>query len=463
MNTKEGGVFLRNYNFHGLLEWREFELLVCDLVQVKEGIILETFKEGRDYGIDGLYQDEKHKIIVQVKRHKPDLNRLLNHLKNNELPKIGKLNPNRYILGLSMDLKPGEKKKIKKLFEGYIQVENDIIDQIDMNNLLSLPQYKHVELSCLKLWVPSINVFQKTLRETVHSALYKESEMEFHEAIKRSKTFVPTRIYRKALQHFYQKNVIILSGEPGVGKTTMAHLLALAFLQPNNLDGYVWANSIKDVYTLIQDDQVQIVIFDDFWGSIFENENRRRNHGNQLKTLLNLIIDSNGRHRLILTTREYVLQQGLQKNLLLKETLEQYSMIFTIEEYGYDEKASMFFNHIYTSTLEYPYVEYLYRRSDKIIYHTNYNPRVLATFLDRERKIGITPEDYFYELCSYLDYPTAFWEDVFIELSEEARIVAILLFLSSTPMLLSDIETCYQKYINRSINKTKVKNLGVIV
>jgi hypothetical protein len=85
-----------DYDF-ALLEPLEFQALVCDIVELRENITLETYKAGRDLGIDGLYTDGKKKTVVQAKRYKPnDFNRLYRDLKNNELPKVRKLNPDRY-------------------------------------------------------------------------------------------------------------------------------------------------------------------------------------------------------------------------------------------------------------------------------------------------------------------------------------------------------------------------------
>ena len=384
-----------NYDFHALLEPLEFQDLVCDIVQLRDGIFLETYKEGRDSGIDGLYTDGTRKIIVQAKRYQQDFKRLFRELQNSELPKVRKLKPDRYILGVSMDFLPEEKEKIRELFEGYIISTSDILSRKDINRLLREPKYKRIELAYPKLWLPSITVLKKTLKESVHGAAYKESAEELKEAIKASKVFVPTRIYRKALHKWSQNNVIVISGEPGVGKTTMAYLLALAYLQPDNLDGFIWANSIHDVYAMLDDEQKQVIILDDFWGSIFHDDYTRRNDENRLDKLIRRIIESNGNKRLILTTREYILQQGLQQHPALKETLDCYALICTMEEYGEDEKASILFRHLYASNIEYEYVEHLFAKCNWIVNRKNYNPRVLAIFLAKEPDKNCSPQDYY--------------------------------------------------------------------
>ena len=449
-----------DYDFHVLLEPLEFQDLVCDIVQLRDDIFLETYKEGRDSGIDGSYTDCTKKIIVQAKRYQQDFKRLYRELQNIELPKVRKLNPDRYILGISMDFQPEEKEKIKNLFERYIINTSDILSRKDMNRLMRKPEYKRIELAYPKLWLPNLTIFKKTLKESVYGAAYKESAEELKEAIKASKVFVPTRIYRKALYKWSQNHVIVISGEPGVGKTTMAYLLALAFLQPDNLDGFVWANSIHDVYAMLDDERKQVIILDDFWGSIFHDDYTRRNDENRLVKLIRRIIEFKGNKRLILTTREYILQQGLQKHPVLKETLERYALICTMEEYGEDEKASILFRHLYASNLEYEYVEYLFANCSWIVNHENYNPRVLAIFLAKEPNKDCSPQDYYEDLCDYFDNPSAFWQSIFVELSQEAQIIAMLLLISSTPMRLSDMACCYQKYIHDCGNQIMVKNLG---
>lgn len=456
----KGGLAMSNYDFHALLEPLEFEGLVCDVVQQREGIFLETYKEGRDAGIDGSYTDrDSKKTIVQAKRYSA-FNKLYYKLEHLELPKVRELNPDRYILGVSIDFAPGQKEKILALFGEYILSKDDILSSSDINRLLNEPTFNWIVQAYPNLWIPSISIFKKVLHETVHRAVYKESAEELNEAIQASKVFVPTRIYREALHKWLQNNVIILSGEPGVGKTSMAYLLALAHLQPKELDGFVWANSINDILIMIEDDKKQVIILDDFWGSIFHEEHRRRNEENELNKLIKRIIRSNGIKRLILTTREYVFQQGLQKHPGLRDTLEQHSIICTMEEYGDGEKASILFRHLYASKLRYEYVNTIFKEYKEIIRHQNYNPRVLVTFLGKKPDDDCSPRDYFEQLCDYFDNPGSFWEGIFNELSPEAQIVALLLLISSTPMRLTDMQTCYAKYIHVSSDPTKVMNLS---
>ena len=449
-----------NYDFRSLLEPLEFQNLICEIIQIRDQITLEIFKDGRDSGIDGRYATKDKTIIVQAKRYSQDFARLYRDLETIELAKVKKLKPQRYILATSVDLSPANKEKIMTLFKGYITTMSDILGKSDINNLLGGQGYKEVLLSYAKLWVPTIPVFEKVLKESIHSVIYKESQLKLKETIEDAKCFVPTRVYRKAMHKWEKNHTIILSGEPGVGKTTMACMLALAHLQPDNLNGFVWANSIDDIYKVLEDDKRQVFILDDFWGSFILNSVTHKNAENRLEKLIRDIESFNGEKRLLLTTREYILQQSIQMYPALGETLNKYALVCTVEEYGEDEKASILFSRLYASNIGYEYVSYLYSECDSIIYNQNYSPRTLAVFLEREPAENIAPKDYYIELLSYLDCPSDLWRSVFLDLSREAQYVAMLLLISSTPMSYDDMEVCYQKHIQNCDDKMAVKNLG---
>lgn len=128
---------MSNYNYH-LLSPIEFETLAKDIIQKKENIILESFKEGKDSGIDFKYNfSPKRTLIVQVKRYKDDYDYLYRNLKE-EVPKLDKLKPARFILVTSVGLTPKNKENIKKLFNNHIRSTEDIIGKDDVDNLISL-------------------------------------------------------------------------------------------------------------------------------------------------------------------------------------------------------------------------------------------------------------------------------------------------------------------------------------
>ncbi|MDQ2687450.1 MAG: restriction endonuclease, partial [Armatimonadota bacterium] len=144
---------MTNYDFK-VLSWDEFERLTRDLLQRELGLRLETFKSGRDGGVDlRCYQGgkESEQLIVQCK-HYPNavFPRLYAELKK-EVDKVGKIRPARYVIATSADLSPDNKAKIVALFQPYCLGPSDVYSCGDLNNLLSL--YPNIERDNFKLWI----------------------------------------------------------------------------------------------------------------------------------------------------------------------------------------------------------------------------------------------------------------------------------------------------------------------
>ncbi|MEH7727241.1 restriction endonuclease, partial [Bacillus altitudinis] len=117
---------MSNYDFHALLQPLEFEVLVCDVVSQRENVPFRTFKEGRDQGIDGFYTDGKTETVIQVKRYAQQSFKPLIHSLKQDLQKVRKLQPDRYILGISMELTRQQTKDIVELFKEFNVTEHDI-------------------------------------------------------------------------------------------------------------------------------------------------------------------------------------------------------------------------------------------------------------------------------------------------------------------------------------------------
>jgi hypothetical protein len=104
---------MSNYDFKTLSS-HDFENCVRDLLQSELGVRLETFKSGRDGGIDLRYsRDQHHTLIAQCKHYaESGYEALYRDLKNLELPKVVALKPERYVLATSVGLSPLNKDKI---------------------------------------------------------------------------------------------------------------------------------------------------------------------------------------------------------------------------------------------------------------------------------------------------------------------------------------------------------------
>ena len=124
------------YDFQTLSP-KDFEELTRDLLQKELNITLESFKNGKDQGIDLRYANNAdNEIIVQCKHYKNSkFSNLIKSLKE-EVNKIQKLNPSRYIVATSLALSPKNKDRILSTCSPYITSTSDVLGLDDLNNLI---------------------------------------------------------------------------------------------------------------------------------------------------------------------------------------------------------------------------------------------------------------------------------------------------------------------------------------
>ncbi|WP_434655669.1 hypothetical protein [Thermoanaerobacterium thermosaccharolyticum] len=450
---------MSNYDFHSCFSPREFEEFVRDVLEIKEKVQFEICAPGRDGGIELCHCEGTTKIIAQVKCYKENFNQLYSVLKNQEKPKAKVLNPTRYILVTSQTLSLENKEKIFELFDGLIKTRDDIIDRIALNKLLEQDQYKNVERSHYKLWLNSTNVLTTLIEEIVHRGILTESKFELEEIQETLRVHVQNPNFERAL-HILEKNrYIIISGEPGIGKTTLARCLVAYFLQQMGYKDFIYANTVGSAFSMYKENEKQIFYFDDFWGDVFKDE---KHPINEEKYLLKFIqrISKSCNKILILTSREYVLQQGLAMyhNEQLKTTFDIGKCFVQMEDYSDLIKAKILFNHLYFSKkLGWNYVKVIADGYEQIISHKNYNPRIIENFLNQGSILmeDSNPSEFYNRFLDYLNDPFEFWKAIFMKQTYEARLTALILFLSSQPIRLSDLkesfyscmEVCRQNYI----------------
>ncbi|SDC66808.1 restriction endonuclease [Shouchella lonarensis] len=435
-----------NYDFHNCFSPREFEEFVRDMLEVKEGIDFEISGRGKDQGIDLRHWKGNEKIIVQVKCYRQNYRQLFNDLKKREIKKAKALEPSRYILVTSLELQLHQRREILTLFDGLIAGERDIIDRTELNKLLGKEEYHHVECKHNKLWISSTNILMDMLGEVVHSSVLNKSKRELKEIQRAVKVFVSSHNFERAINILEQHRYVLISGEPGIGKTTLGRCLSAYFLQRKGYRGFIYADTVETAWSMYKEDEKQVFFFDDFWGDIFKDEKLPLKEEKNLMEFINFISSSDDKI-LILTSREYVLQQGLAQyqNEKLRRVIERGKLLLKLDDYSEAIKGKILFNHLYFSDLEWDYVKVIADNYTRIIHHQNYNPRMIEVLLEQEERSveECSPTQFFKEFMSYLDDPESFWKSIFMKQTYGAQLTALILFLSSQPMRVSDLQDSY--------------------
>ncbi|WP_199925381.1 nSTAND3 domain-containing NTPase [Paenibacillus bouchesdurhonensis] len=407
----------------------EFEELSRDLLQKYLDCFLESFTEGRDNGIDlrGSLNDHGT-LLVQCKRYK-DYKLLKGNL-TKELQKVNQIHPNRYIVVTSASLTPNNKEEIQKLFHPYILNSSDIFGKNDLNNLISL--YKDIEEKYYKLWLSSTKILNKIL----HGNIVNRSEFLVENITKDIKMFVQNESFNDAINILNDRNFIIISGNPGVGKTTLAKMLVYEYLA-NDFEVIEISEDIEEANRLFIKGKKQVFYYDDFLGSNFLEKTIKKNEDKRLYGFIERVRNSKN-HKLIMTTREYILNQAKQKyELFVRADFNLGKHILDLVKYTVLSKAEILYNHLFFSDLEGEYISSILKDSgyNKIINHPNYNPRVIELMTIKLNKTIVAPENYTDTIIKTLENPTQIWLHAFEnQISVLSKYILYTLLISNNPI-----------------------------
>ena len=442
---------MSEYTFSTLND-KDFEILVRDLLSKELNIEFQHFKSGKDNGIDLRYSTSyDNEIIVQAKHYlKSGYKQLIRDFKNRELKKVIQLKPKRYIVAISTELSPQQAEEIKEIFKPYIKSVNDIFWNQRLNSLLR--KFEEVERQHFKLWFSSTNVLQTILNNSSHlKSKYLSTEIE-----QKVSLYVKTKFHKSALEILKKQKVLLITGAPGVGKTTLAQMIVFDFIK-NQFQHLVIEDHLDEAENIIQDnDSKQIIYFDDFLGSNIYEVFNPRNSENALVRFISRIKSSPNKY-LVLTTRTTILNhalisfekirhKGLHKNSNFEIYLNEYTLV---------DKAEILYNHLFFSQLEQEFIDMIFVDKNylKIIKHDNYNPRLIEFFTNPNNLYNISSEEYLKFILSHLDNPEEIWKNSYDQqIQDEERFLINTLFSLRGSSELSILETAFNKRMKYEIS-----------
>lgn len=429
----------------------EFEDLTKDILQKHLDTTLESFTSGRDNGIDLRYSlSPKDNLIIQCKRYK-DYTSLLSNLKK-EVSKVLNLSPTRYIISTTVGLTPNQKDAILTLFSPYILNTSDIFGRNDLNGLLT----SEIEKRHFKLWLSSTNILEKILHSKIHNLSNFEEEI-IRDTIN---VYVDNESYYNANKIIKDKKYVIISGIPGIGKTTLARILVYHYLASGFEEFVFLSDSINDAFTFYKEGIKQIFLFDDFLGTNFLENKLSTNEEQRIVKFIEKVSKSKDKI-IILTTREYILAQAKQKyDTFNNPSLEFAKCIIDLSQYTKIVKAKILYNHLFFSNLSEGHILDLLKDEayKTVIQHPNYNPRIIQTITNDDIWKAIEPSDFAKNFVAFIRNPKSVWKHVFEnQISKLSQCILANLMTSGTPILLDEL-----KLITQNFAKNHSAKYGII-
>lgn len=437
---------MADYDFATLND-KEFEVFCTDVLSAHERVRFERFKPGKDAGVDGrFFAADGTEVILQCKhwQSKP-LERVVKHLKESELPKIARLNPKRYLLALSHQLSRADKARIAQALAPHLQRPDDVFGREDLNDLLA--KTPDIERRHYKLWIRSTAVLQYLLQKPIRD----RSGFTLEDILTEAKLYVPTANHSASLEKLETLGTVIITGAPGIGKTTLANHLILHYVE-KSFSLVRIADEVREAEGAYETDEKQVFYFDDFLGRNYL-EALTGHEGSHIVQFIKRVSRDRSK-RFLLTSRTTILNQGKALiDVFRQNNLNRNEFEITIDSLSELDKAHILYNHIWHSNLEAPYIEELYsgRRYRQVIAHRNYNPRLIRFITDANTLAECGPKNYWPYTQSLLANPAGVWEHPFeAQLDDFGRTLVLLVALNGRPITQCDLAEAFARMVARS-------------
>lgn len=435
----------------------DFEVFVWDLLNANERtvgtpVVYRTYKEGRDRGIDLLYSTEAndYDIVGQVKHYyRSGIAALLSHLEKSEAPKVKKLNPNRYIVATSLELSAENTQEIRNIFKPYIKNLTDVHDKNSLNELLG--RFPEVVRSHYKLWFSGTEVLRTLLQYEVEG---RSNEFQENELKKRIRLYVETPAIHAARSVLDKNNFVIITGEPGVGKTTTAELLLYQMIAEGYDLVYLY-DDIKESEAILNDkNRKAIFYFDDFLGhNAVEIEKAKGSETALLKILRRISTSDN--KKFIFTTRTFIFNHAIEESERLRQiNIKAKQSLIPLTLYDEDLKLKLLNNHIEESVISDLHKQVLKRPDIQnfIINHHYFSPRSVAFITSSSTLSEISPDSFANYIKENFNQPDRIWRHAYEkQIDDLARIMLNTMVSFGNAVDLSDMEKAFNNRIDYEV------------
>ncbi|MBZ6079184.1 restriction endonuclease [Microvirga sp. WGZ8] len=414
-----------NYDFTSLSP-ADFEDIVRELIGREIGIRFEAFAAGPDGGIDGRHARGEKTTIIQAKHLVGSPFSTLKSAMKRERKAIDQLTPARYILATSRRLTPPNKRVLAALIGPSLKAEDDIFGPGDLNALLR--NYPEIERAHFKLWLSSSTVLDRL----VHAAAHTFNSITREEIEAKVGVYAHNPSFTESRSILEKQHVLIISGPPGVGKTTLAEMLSFAYI--SDKWELVAIRSLDDGFAAIIDTKKQVFLFDDFLGKIALDAGALAAKDSDLARFMKRVRNSPNA-RFILTTRAYIFEEARRvSEHLADQRIDISKYVLDLGVYTRRIRARILYNHLLVARTPPPYIRTLIQsgKLPSIVDHRNYNPRVVEWMTETIHLSEIAPEQYPDAFLAALANPQRLWDTAYrTHIPEKCRHLLVAMFFCS--------------------------------
>lgn len=400
------------YNY-GNLSDVEFELLCKDIMSVRLGIDLRTFTRGRDSGIDICDQVINPKVVIQVKHYlRSGFSNLKSSLENEKknLENIGCKN---YYICTSLGLTPDNIKIIYDIFSEYMQDESHILGQSDIEAFLDSEEGNEVLRKHHKLWLIS-----NLMKDMLHRHATIDGEVLIADIEHVQKYFVPTGAYYKCIDQLLKNRILIMTGDPGCGKTITSEMIVMNMMKEGYSVIYLSDHNIKASKAQLSHDSTkkELIFLDDCFGQRYFKI--KEGLENELEYLIKYVrMHSN--KCLLMNSRVTIFNQAKEMFINLREDVDNEDVkvvVISMNDITVVEKAKILYNHLYFDKVPEEYINEvkLKQKYRDIVQHRNYRPRLIKRFTSKGFIKSVSPQNYVGRMMLLLDESWEIWDDEFL-------------------------------------------------
>ena len=427
------------FNYENLSDY-EFEILCCDIVSKKLGIQLRTFATGKDGGIDATDDTKKHNIVVQAKHYLKSSYATLYRTLCGEVEKVKRLNPSKYYICCAQKLTPGNVTEIYDLFSEYMVDTNNVIDLNVLDSFLSDPANHDILRKHYKLWLESTEI----LSQVNNRNIFIDCESLMADIQEQSKFFVETHYYDESKKILEHNRILLLLGQPGVGKTVTMKMLALYYASQGYCIRYTTDGEISNLKKSISEseDQKELIVLDDCLGQAYFK--MKESQENELIALIKYVSHHKNK-KIVMNSRITIYNEAKEHSTLFADFFEDMDGIVSCLDMNYlpiEQKGRIFFNHFYFKNIPKEYYDNILKEKTyrQIVMHRNYCPRIIEFVTKRKQICSIKSEEYAHYLLECLDKPHEVWKTEYnYRIQPEDRLLLTTLFSLTDTIVMNDI------------------------